>query len=420
MKHLVILGAGFGGLCAALNLGRQLSGGEWKIILVDRNSYHLYYPRLYELIIPNRGAACVIEVKEVLKGKKVEFIQNEAATIDCKGKRVVFTDGSTLSFEYLILALGADTDYFGISGLHEYACTLKSLKDAEMIRNKVEEFLKNAKLQKSGTETTEKFSVVIGGAGATGVEVASELAYLFRDVPRGSWSITLVEALRNVLWMFPPGISQYAHKRLEELGVTLMLDTCIKEVVKEKDVPRVEVVLAPRPLKPGEKEEELVCSFLPEHEKQISADLLLWAGGVRANPLVAKCGLPTDRKGRIEVDEHLRVKGEERMYAIGDNALLMDPSVNQPVPGTAQAALLEGKIAAANVISAVKGHPTMMLYPFPKFPAVVPLSDMDAVALFKGKIFRGVFAWFLRKAADFRYYNSILPWWRAMKLCFFV
>lgn len=423
MKNIVVLGAGFGGLRVARSLSKKIPNKEWHIVLVDRNPYHLYYPKLYEITVPEGAEANpAIDVREILKGAGVEFLQGEAQSIDCKGNMITLANDKTISFEYLVLALGADTDFFGIEGLKEYGCTLKSIKDAEVIRNKITDFLEKIKRK----EKSAKLDIVIGGAGATGVETAAELAYLFRTLPRSQWSITIVEALRHVLWMFPQAMSQYAHRRLEALGVHLMLDTCIKKVEKPAQISalqkfqsgKVEVALSPRPIKPGEKEEELTCEFLPEKEKRISADLLLWAGGIRSNPLLSKCGLPVDKKGRVEVDEHMAVKSLENIFAIGDNALLIDPATKQPVPAIAQAALLQGDIVAENIKATIKGG-SMKLYLFPKFPAIVPLGNRDAVAIMGKRVIRGFPAWFLRQAADFRYYNSILPWWRAIRLCFF-
>ena len=457
IKNIVILGAGFGGLRVALNveadIRRYLRGStpeaeEWKVILIDRNPYHLYYPKLYDIAVPEGAEPSpAIEIREILKGTRVEFVQGEVQRVDCKARVVEVTpspdlrssspegveDGPSerrprggkregLSYEYLVLALGADTDFFGIEGLQEYGCTLKSVSDAQKIRTMIEQFLK---------VPDKKLEIMIGGAGATGVEVAAELAHLFRNISRDRWSVTIVEALPRILSMFPLALSQYAHLRLERLGVHLMLDTCIKkvdsahsrEIATSPTAPRndgavIEVILAPRPLKPGEKEEELTCEFLPEHEKLVRADLLLWAGGIRPNPLMAQCGLPVDKKGRVEVDEHMAVRNLENVFAIGDNAFLLDPVMKQPVPAIAQAALLEAKIVAENITATIKGR-LMKLYPFPKFPAIVPLGNKDAVALVGTHVVRGFSAWFLRQAADFRYYNSILPWWRAIKLCFF-
>ena len=489
MKNIVILGAGFGGIRAALDLDRALSrdsslrsgsaqndSGGWRVVLVDRNAYHVYYPKLYDTAIPDSARhtdevkKSSIPISEILQGTVVEFLQGDVKGIDCKKQQIVIStkrpdgaqclpagrqgeisfasskegvrsfaaaqDDETLlvNYEYLVFALGAGTDYFGIPGLQEYACTLKSLKDAEVIRDIVGEFLEKKR---------SRLDVVIGGAGATGVEVASELAYLLRTIPRDRWSITIVEALPRVLSMFPNGMSQYAHTRLEKLGVKLMLDTCIKSVEKisssrpkRSEVERshtvqdvrsldsarddelcgVEVVLAPRPLKPNEKESELVCDFLPEREKRITVDFLLWAGGVRANPLLASCGMAVDRKGRLEVDTYFQVKGIERVFAIGDNAVLVDPQTKQPVPATAQAAVLEGKIVANNIARAVYGT-ALIPYYFPKYHAVIPLADHDAVALMGDRVIRGFPAWALRKAADCRYYGTVVGWWKAVKRC---
>ncbi len=411
-KNILILGAGFGGLRCALDLARKVSS-EWKVVLVDRDNYQIYYPQLYELVLPEDGQDCVVPIAKIIRGTGIEFVQSEVQGIDCKNKTVTLAKGSALAFEYLVLALGAGTDYFGVEGLEAGACTLKSLTDAQCIREKIEKFLKGAVQGQSN-----EFEVVIGGAGATGVEVAAELAYLFRKIPKGLWSIHLVEALSSVLWMFPPEVGKYAHKRLTNLGVHVMLDTCIKKVVGDshQQVTQVEVILAPRPLKPGETESALACDFLPEHEKRISADLLLWAGGVRATPLLTKCAMPVDKKGRMEVDEYLRTKAFENVFAIGDNATLIDPKTQKPVPATAQAAVEHGRLAAQNIALAINGKAPQP-YRFHDFSAVIPLGHKDAVAVFGGKIWCGRLAWILRKAADCRYFVGILGWWSALKRC---
>ncbi|MDO8505235.1 MAG: FAD-dependent oxidoreductase [bacterium] len=461
MKNIVILGAGFGGIRAAKELDRKLgkiavsSRGDgtprnddeekWRVILVDQNSFHVYYPKLFEEVLPqekdrhaptvvgtrdDENGKCTVSLHEILKGTGVEFLQAAVQGIDFEARIVQCSEGDALSFEYLILALGADADYFGIPGLKENAVVLRSLQDAKKIREKVEEFLKkichpeersdegslaNASHAHSDeilrAAQNDKFEVIIGGAGATGVELAASLAYQFRDIEKSKWSVTIVEALPRVLSMFPNGLSQYAHRRLEKLGVHLMLDTCIKEV-KEGG----EVILVPRPLKPGESEDTLLCDFLPEHEKRMFPDLLLWTGGVAANSLLEKCGMPTDKKGRVEVDGHMAVKGMEGIFAIGDNALLIDPMTKQPVPGTAQAALAEAEIAAKNILASIRGK-TLVRYAFPKFSAIVPLAGRDCVALFQMRVIKGLPAWLLRQAADCRYFASITGWYRAVKKC---
>ena len=413
-RTIIILGGGFGGIRAALDLHKNVPKG-WNVLLVDQNQYHVYYPRLYELALPEDGNHCTIEILQIVKGTRIEFVQGKAIGIDCKGNTLTLADGKVIPFEYLILALGAGTDYFGVEGLEQYACTLKSVGDAEVIRESVGEFLKYTEDRPPGGRRTvlEPFSVVIGGAGATGVEIAAELAYLFRNIPKDKWSIILVEALSSVLWMFPSALGQYAHRRLNTLGVHTMLDTCIKKVVEPHRRGMafgkrggVEVVLAPRPLKPREVEAQLACDFLPEHEKRVRADLLLWAGGIRANPLLSACALEVDRKGRVAVDEHLRVKGLEHVFAIGDNASLQNPATGQPVPATAQAAIEQGVLVAQNIVRTLRGRP-LQSYVFHNFSAIIPLGHKDAIALIGKRVFHGRLALFLRGAADFRYFSHI-------------
>lgn len=415
-QNIVILGAGFGGLRCALDLARKVSS-EWQVILIDRQDYHVHMPLLYEVATayfgtheptePELRACCGLDLKKILP-KSVEFVQGEVKGMDCRKKKVL-VGKEAIEYDYLALALGSSPDFFGIPGLENHAYTFATVHDAIAVRRKIRDLIEEVR-----AGHLERADFAVGGGGATGVEFAAELAHLLRrELKTAQWSITLIEASSRVLGMLPLRASQYAHSRLEKLGVRIMADTCIKKVKGEKGV--VEVVLVPRPLKPGEPESVLVCEFLSKKEKRVSTNMLIWAGGIRANTLTAQCGLPTNRKGRLEVNEHLQVKGLENVFAIGDNALLLDPRTNQPVPALAQAAIVQGQMVAKNIARAIGGQP-LALYPFPQFPTVLPLGGKSALVVWGAVAFNGLLGWLVRQGADLRYFVSIMPWWRALRL----
>ena len=394
-----------------------------RVILLDRADHHLYTPLLYEVAssclegMPERKLAAGVtsRLSEFAREAGFEFYKGEVSSVDWNNKKVALSDGSALDFEALVFAVGAETDFFDIPNLAETAYTLKTLDDALKLRRKIMEFIAK---KKEGKEV--QIQIIIGGGGATGVESAAELAGSFHhlvkkgEIKDGDWSITLVEATSRVLSMLIPAVSEYARLRLEKLGVKVLRDTCIKRVENGN------VVLAPRPLKAGENPEALLCDFRTEMEKKFEADVLIWAGGIRANPLLSKLGLPVDRKGRVEVGTTMEVKGKERenVYAVGDCAFLADPKTGAAPPAIAQAALEQARVAAANIINDLQGMKTRRHYRFRAYPVIAPLGGKSAVAAFRGMVIRGFCGYLLRQASDLRYFLTILPFWKAVKLWF--
>jgi len=257
--------------------------------------------------------------------------------------------------------------------------------------------------------------VLIGGAGPTGVEFACELATFMRTqvklgmIGAGGYSIELIEASPRPLQSFHEDMSGWARRRLERLGIKLLLDTRIKGAHKDH------VVLAPRALKPGESPDMLVTEFMEGGQKEVTCDLLVWCGGFRANPAAMALGLQSDPRGRILVDETLLVQGEEHVWAIGDCAALNDPKTKRPVPQLAQGAIHQAEIAAENIGHVMHGTP-LTKYPFPHMHALVPMGGSWGIAEVFGYRFKGHIVWPIRLAADIRYFVSTFPWSSAWKL----
>lgn len=418
-ERIVILGAGFGGLSAAVELSKRVgkrSGCE--IVVVDKHTHHLYRPWLYEVATGDAtedrlkaGVATPYEdLRTHLSARGVRVEYQEVLGVDWAMKAVKLADDRVLPFDHLVVAVGAVPDFYGIEGLEQHGHPMYSLRDAMIVNRKLRDLV-----EKKKRNEIPFIRILVGGAGPTGVEFACEAAAFMRtQVKKGmlgaaEYSIEMVEASPRPLQTFHKDMSGWARTRLEKLGVKLLLDTCIKGAHKDH------VVLAPRPLRPGETEDMLVCDFKKEREKEVTTDLLVWCGGFRANPVVKELGLNVDARGKIEVDETMLVRGQKSVWAVGDCAALMDPVSKRPVPQLAQAAIHQAKVVAENVANAMTGRPPAK-YAFPHMHAIVPMGGAWGIAEVFGIRFKGYLVWPIRLAADVRYFLKTLPWKSARKL----
>jgi len=417
--RIVILGAGFGGLTTAVRLSKlSRPGVDCDIVVIDKNTHHLYRPWLYEVATGEAqedrlktGVATPYEdLKTHLASRGVRVEYQEVIGIDWDAKAVLLADDRSIPFAKLVVAVGAVPDFYGIEGLEQHGHPMYSLRDALIVNRKLRDLV-----EKKKRNEIPFIRILVGGAGPTGVEFACEAAAFMRTQVRkgmlgaGEYSIELVEASPRPLPSFHKDMSAWARMRLEHLGVKLILDACIKGVHRDH------VILAPRPLKPGETMDMLVCDFKKEHEKEVTTDLLVWCGGFRANPLAKKLGLALDARGKIEVDETMAVKGREDVWAVGDCITLFDPASKRPVPQLAQAAIHEADVAAENVVRAMRKEAPVK-YAFPHMHALVPMGGAWGVAEVFGVRFKGVIVWPIRLAADVRYFIKTLPWMSAWKL----
>ncbi|TAK05402.1 hypothetical protein EPO33_05565 [Patescibacteria group bacterium] len=414
--RVLILGAGFGGLAAA----RRLRGSpDVEVTLIDRNATHSYYPMLYEVATGFRHGRDMVGEAALSRGASISyerilarwgcgFVQAAVAAVD-PGKKVVRTDdGDEHPYDHLVVSFGFTSDFFGIAGLEERAFTLSSLEDALAIRRRVMDYLDR---KKRGQEVSLR--ILVGGGGATGVETAAELANFFHgrqkagDLHSGDWNIRLVEASPRLLSMLPTEASAAVLKRLEKLGVKVMLDTCIKRVEDRH------VVLAPRPLRPGESLDALVCEFRAEAERSFEAEVILWCGGIRGSASTAMLGLAVDRKGRIPVDPTMAAQAPD-VFAVGDCAALTDPESGKPVPNLAQSAIEMGELAGENIIRRIHGLP-LRSFRFHAYPTVIPLGGKNALAHIGTWTAAGLVGFAVRQAASFGYWLKILPFHVALR-----
>ncbi len=404
-RRVVILGAGFGGLLTALRLCKK--DRSLDIVLVDRSDRHVYKPWLYDvatsmLVDPERqelrdlarSASFLIEhILEANRARNVRFKQAEVDTVDKEGKHVIFSDGHTMSYDVLVLALGADVNYFNIPGMKESAMPLSTMQDAMHIRASIEETFQN--IHKGHQK---RCSIVIVGAGPTGTESAAELGNFLQRCDREGLDlcrrcrIVLVDAGEAVLSPFSSFTQEAARKRLETFDVEVQTKTMVTHVAQN---------------------EIHAKSAGSEKHSIIPYDVLIWAGGVRPNDVLAKLTFEKTDRGRLKVDGHLRVNGSNDVFALGDCAAFVD-SQERELPPTAWAAAGASSVVASNIFAKINAQDLKTFKPYKHWPAVITLGGHKAAAEVQGIKFFGWFAFVLRRLVDLRYFLQILPFMSAI------
>jgi NADH:ubiquinone reductase (H+-translocating) len=317
--HVVILGAGFGGLSAISRLTR----GGMRVTLVDGHLYSTFQPLLYQVATAGLNPGDVAyPAGGFVRRYGANYRHGELAAIDHESRRLKFTNGLELGYDYLIVATGVSAAYHGIIGAAEHTFGLYTRTDAIKLRDHL-----MAAFERLSTGTGDVHITVAGG-GATGVELAGTLAELsatvlaatFPDVDPARVHVRLIEMAPTLLGGFNEKLREYARVQLDKRGVDIRLDTRIAEITDKQ------VVLAD-----GEN---------------LPSDLTVWAAGVAASDAVAGWGLPQGKGGRILVGPDLRVKGLDRIFAAGDIAVNPD----NPTPQLAQPAIQMGRHAAAQIV----------------------------------------------------------------------
>jgi NADH:quinone reductase (non-electrogenic) len=326
---VVVVGAGFAGLATVRTLARS----GLRATLVDRNIYSTFQPLLYQVATGGLNPGDVAyPVRSFTRRSGVRFRRGELAGIDTVGRIVTLADGGRLGYDYLVIATGVLAAYFGIEGAEKYSRALYTRRDAITLRDHLMAGLEEMSI---ASEPAELVITVVGG-GATGVEVAGTLAELrnialaaaFPEVDRARVHIRLVELGPYLIPPFDASLRDYAYRQLEKRGVDVRLGTTIREVTPD--------------------------SVIVADGQSLHSDITVWAAGVSAPAAAAHWGLPQGRNGRIVVGPDLRVKGQDRIFAVGDIAI----AENDPAPQLAQPALQEGRHAARQIARLAAGQPT--------------------------------------------------------------
>jgi NADH dehydrogenase len=382
MKKVVVLGGGFGGVAAMLTLVANSNEDELELTLIDRNSFHLFTPSLYEVATSEQPKANIaIPYKDIFP-RRVKLIKNNVLSIDSKNKRIMLTDKTAVSYDYLVLALGSISSDFHIPGLTEYSLPLKSLPDALTIRNTIRD--KYHETQRSD----KMLRIVVGGGGFSGTELAAELTNYRHFLahhhmrPEDCIEISVIQGSECLLKELDTSVSKTAQDRLKQEHVVLHFGEHITIVTKSE--------------------------IETDAGNHYPFDVFIWTGGVRANPLAAASGFAVSKRGQVPVSDFLQTADFPEVYAVGDLAEYTDPETKTLIPTVAQVAEEQGKAAGENILYAIRGEAPLP-YHYRHFGYVVPLKNHFAVAELTYFHLSGIAGWLLQQIVLLRYLYGILP-----------
>lgn len=369
--HVVIVGGGFGGLAIA----RKLRRANVDITLIDRHTYNTFQPLLYQVATASLNPGDITWFLRAIRSKQenIRFLKGTLIGIDHEQRTVRLDGDITVGFDWLIIATGVNANFFGIPGAADFAMPLYRRSQALALRDRIFAQLEDAAINGQNRD----LRMVVVGGGATGVETAGALAEMrnhdmpitYPELDRSKIFITLVEMGDAVLAPFHPNLRDYAQRQLEKRGVDLRLGTAVREVRPD--------------------------GVVIEHDGEsefLSAGVVVWASGVAAHEIVSEWGLPQGKGGRIEVDEHQRVRGHERIYAIGDVSINPD----DPLPQLGQPAIQGGKHVGKMILAQLKGKSTPAPFRYVDKGTMATIGRSAAIAQVTGlPRLKGFIAWFI-------------------------
>jgi NADH:ubiquinone reductase (H+-translocating) len=371
--HVVIVGAGFGGLAAV----HGLAGADVKITIIDQRNHHLFQPLLYQVGTASLATSEIAwPIRHLVRNRKeVTTLMGVVTQIDTQNRTVLLEDGGTVGYDTLVLATGARHAYFGHDEWEPYAPGLKTLEDATSIRRRILVSFERAEREVDPVRRAALLSFVIVGGGPTGVELAgaiAELAYQnlpgeYRHIDTRKARVVLIEAGPRILPSFTEDLSSYAHASLERLGVEVHLGAAVSECSDEGVI---------------------------YGERRLAAKVILWAAGVRASGAAAWAGLPSDNAGRARVEADLTAPGHPEIFVIGDTATI-NAWHGKPVPGIAPAAKQQGIHVARTIRLRLAGHTAARPLRYRHSGNLATIGGRAAVIDFGWIKLRGWLAWWI-------------------------
>ncbi len=391
-KHIVILGGGFGGVQVLRQIQNSLEDRiDVDISLVSEDNFFLFTPMLPEM------ATGMIEPRHISTPvryfcKRARFYEAIVDSIDLKNNTVKIRrtyDGKTndLSYDYLVLTLGSRINFFGNKNIEKHSLTIKTLGDALSIRNHLITMLENAD-QEENSELQSKFlTFVVVGGGFSGVETVGEINDFVRDsvesyyrkIDAKNIRVVLISAGDGILPEVGPSLGKFALESLKRNGVEIIMNC--KVVDAGQDYVKL------------------------DNGKTISCTTMVWAGGIAIDKVIQDLACEHDEKGRVVVDEFLRIKNYENVFALGDSASVTDPRSGKKYPPTAQHSIREAKAAAHNLASVVKNSSSMTKFAYKTKGTMAKIGKRSGVALLMGHNVTGFLAWLIWR----QYYLANLP-----------
>jgi NADH dehydrogenase len=415
--RILILGAGFGGMFVAKRLVRYAKRGEIDLTIVNRTNYFLFTPLLHEVATGGLNPRTVAEpLREVFKNTGVHIAQGTVEYIDMEKRSVGIraNDHScALGYDYLVIATGAETNYYNIPGAEKFVLPLKSLSDAARIRNAVIDAFEQAVLIADQGERVRKLSFAVVGGGPTGVETAAELAEFISGMVKRYYHdtdcmpgdagtchpeepmITLVHTGKELLEQFKPSLRNAAARRLMHNGVVLQMNSMVTSVSKDG------LTLA--------------------GNMTVPASTVIWAAGVKSSIPHFEGKAPALYAGRLAVDASFRLADEDRVFVLGDAAAYIDednPNAGSkgptPLPMLAQVAEGEAKTLARNIIASIKGK-QLKAFHYHSKGSMVSVGQWFAVGEIFSLDIAGRLTWWLWRTV---YLFKFASWQKRIKIAF--
>ncbi len=363
LPNVVILGAGFGGLTAARALSKHA-----QVTLIDRHNFQTFLPLLYQVSTAGLAADHVAyPIRGALRKTNVQFRMGTPEKLDSAANELTLTDGQVIKYDHLVIAMGSTTADFGIAGVKENALGMKTVGEALTIRSEV--MRSYEEMCRQGSQ--DKLDIVIVGGGPTGVEMAGAFAELVRGPLRSDYAdaanrvrVSIIEAGPRLVPSFSESLSNRTQQDLEKLGVTVLTNTSVKEVMPD--------------------------SILTLDGNTIPANTTVWAAGVKGVPAMDLLHLPVTR-GRIDVSSTLQVTGYENVWAIGDIAGAVG-SDGVPLPMVAPVAMQQGRFLAKQIQALTAAKP-LEYFKYKDKGSMATIGRHKAIVEVKGIKISGPIAW---------------------------
>ncbi len=394
-KRVVILGAGFGGMYALLNLHKEFHGKkDIHITLIDKSNHFLFTPLLHEVatggLNPNN---VIVPIRTMLNCCTNNYIKDEVINVDLENK-LVKTQNTQVPYHFLISCLGSTTNFFGTPGAAENCFVLKRLSDAIGLRQRFIDIFEEATKKDSSEDRKRLLSIVVVGGGATGVELVAEIAeYFYKTFSKihsnvscaEDVKITLINNAPELVSQFTPVLRKKALNRLRELGVDVLLNSSVLEVTKSH------VVL--------------------ENGTKVESNTTIWTAGVVSNKLEFLQPVEFSHD-KVKVKKTLQLDNYPNVFVLGDQSAVSTGLENKPAPMLAQVATAEGKIVAKNIKN-ILNNAKLVEFDFKSKGQLISIGQWMALAEIGKFHFSGKFAWWLWRTI---YLSKVISWPKRIKV----
>jgi len=372
-KRVVIIGAGFGGL----KLARRLKGKDVQVILIDRNNYHQFQPLFYQVSSSGIEPSSIsFPLRKIFQNQHNILIRITEVYEIIPSENKLVTEIGDIRYDFLVIATGADTNYFGLKNIEKYALAMKSVSESILIRNTILENFEKTLNSASRDEICCLMNIAIIGGGATGVELAGAIAemkkyVLPKDYPELDFSemkVYIIEAGDRLLPALSGNASEKSKRYLEKMGVNVILNTQVTDyngkIITLKDGPA------------------------------LTSKTLIWTAGIKGNAIKGLNEEVFTRELRIKVDPFCTVNGYNNIFAIGDIAYMPDEKYPRGHPQVAQVALQQAEILSRNIVDRLSGNPVKAFH-YKDLGTMATVGRNLAVVDIKHFSFGGLFAWFI-------------------------